>query len=127
MKSVLLAVLIALGMAVPAHANAPMTNAYGGAQPLVAPPAAPPSTDKQPPLLTPSTQDVKGDAISGTTSQAAKKGVAAVAPVGTAATASSRSNLPFTGFDVLLLLAGGSLLVAVGFGMRRLSRVPDPA
>ena len=125
MKSVLVGVAIALAMAVPAHANAPMTNAYGGAQPLVAPPAGP-STDSQPPLLTPSTQGVKGDAISATSSKPAKKGVAGVAPVGTAAT-SSRSDLPFTGFDVLLLLAGGSLLVAVGFGMRRLSRVPDPA
>jgi Spy/CpxP family protein refolding chaperone len=36
-------------------------------------------------------------------------------------------GLPFTGFDMALLAAAGGLLVAVGFGMRRLTRVPDSA
>lgn len=40
---------------------------------------------------------------------------------------SSGGSLPFTGFDMALLAAAGGLLVAVGFGMRRLTRVPDSA
>jgi hypothetical protein len=36
-------------------------------------------------------------------------------------------SLPFTGLDVVLLAAAGGLLVAAGFGMRRLTRAPGPA
>jgi hypothetical protein len=32
------------------------------------------------------------------------------------------SNLPFTGLDVALIVAAGGVLLAMGFGMRRLSR-----
>jgi hypothetical protein len=32
------------------------------------------------------------------------------------------SQLPFTGFDVLLVLAAGGLLIGVGFALRRLAR-----
>jgi hypothetical protein len=37
-------------------------------------------------------------------------------------TASSAGTLPFTGLDVVLLVAGGGTLLAAGFVVRRLSR-----
>lgn len=37
-------------------------------------------------------------------------------------TAQARSELPFTGLDVALIVAAGGVLLAMGFGMRRLSR-----
>ena len=36
-------------------------------------------------------------------------------------------SLPFTGLDVALLAGAGGLLVAAGFGMRRLTRAPGRA
>jgi hypothetical protein len=39
-----------------------------------------------------------------------------------AATTTSAGTLPFTGLDVVLLVAGGGLLLAAGFLVRRLSR-----
>jgi len=39
----------------------------------------------------------------------------------------SGGSLPFTGLDIGLLLAAGGLLGAAGYGMRRLTRAPDPA
>ena len=45
---------------------------------------------------------------------------------GTGVTASDAGgSLPFTGLDVALLVGAGGLLVAAGFGMRRLTRAPD--
>jgi multisubunit Na+/H+ antiporter MnhB subunit len=43
-------------------------------------------------------------------------------PVTTTATTSSAGTLPFTGLDVVLLVAGGGVLLAGGFAVRRLSR-----
>jgi hypothetical protein len=43
-------------------------------------------------------------------------------PVTTTATTSSAGQLPFTGLDVVLLVAGGGTLLAAGFVVRRLSR-----
>ncbi len=51
-------------------------------------------------------------------------------PAGTAPTnevagdveVSDAENLPFTGLDVALLVGAGGLFVALGFGMRRLTR-----
>lgn len=37
-------------------------------------------------------------------------------------TRAARSELPFTGLDVALIIGAGGLLLAMGFGMRRLSR-----
>jgi hypothetical protein len=34
----------------------------------------------------------------------------------------ARSELPFTGLDVALIIGAGGVLLAMGFGMRRLSR-----
>ena len=35
---------------------------------------------------------------------------------------SSHSSIPFTGLDVVLVVAAGGALLAAGFGVRRLSR-----
>lgn len=40
-------------------------------------------------------------------------------------TSTSSGTLPFTGLDVVLLVAGGGTLLAAGFVVRRLSRRPD--
>lgn len=45
-------------------------------------------------------------------------------PVGTTS-ASSTGTLPFTGLDVVLLVAGGGTLLAAGFVVRKLSRRLD--
>jgi hypothetical protein len=39
----------------------------------------------------------------------------------------SGGSLPFTGLDMALLAGAGALLVAAGFGVRRLTRFPDSA
>jgi hypothetical protein len=39
----------------------------------------------------------------------------------------SSSSLPFTGLDLALLVGAGGMLLAVGFGMRRLTRAPESA
>jgi hypothetical protein len=39
----------------------------------------------------------------------------------------SGGSLPFTGLDMALLAGAGGLLVAAGFGVRRLTRFPDSA
>jgi hypothetical protein len=41
---------------------------------------------------------------------------------GTTATTASASTLPFTGLDVVLLAAGGGVLLGAGLLVRRLSR-----
>jgi hypothetical protein len=43
-------------------------------------------------------------------------------PTNTPVDASTSGSLPFTGFDLLLVLATGAGLVATGFGLRRLTR-----
>jgi hypothetical protein len=40
----------------------------------------------------------------------------------TASTKESNNKLPFTGLDVALVVAAGGVLLAMGFGIRRLSR-----
>lgn len=46
---------------------------------------------------------------------------------GTGSSSSSGGALPFTGIDLALLAAMGGGLLVLGFGMRRLTRRPDPA
>ena len=46
-------------------------------------------------------------------------------PAPARATSDAGGSLPFTGLDVALLVGAGGLLVAAGFGMRRLTRAPD--
>ena len=40
----------------------------------------------------------------------------------TATNNEARSELPFTGLDVALIIGAGGVLLAMGFGMRRISR-----
>jgi hypothetical protein len=54
-------------------------------------------------------------------------GGSGAAPVTTATGTDGGGTLPFTGLDVGLVLGAGGLLVAVGLGMRRLTRSPDRA
>ena len=42
-------------------------------------------------------------------------------------TTSDSGSLPFTGLDVALIMAAGGVLLAMGFGIRRLSRVTEVA
>jgi hypothetical protein len=46
-------------------------------------------------------------------------------PASTSAASASTGTLPFTGLDVVLLVAGGGTLLAAGFVVRRLSRRLD--
>jgi hypothetical protein len=48
------------------------------------------------------------------------------APAATTTTRSS-GKLPFTGLDIALIVAAGGVLLAMGFGIRRLSRAADIA
>ena len=57
-----------------------------------------------------------------TTSTQAATTQATTTPSSTAATTASQSTLPFTGLDVVALLAGGSVLLGAGLVVRRLSR-----
>jgi hypothetical protein len=45
----------------------------------------------------------------------------------TPVSADSGGTLPFTGLDLAILAVAGGVLVAAGFGMRRLTRSPGPA
>jgi hypothetical protein len=44
---------------------------------------------------------------------------------GSVASSSGSGTLPFTGIDVVLLVAGGGMLLCAGFVVRRLSRQRD--
>jgi predicted cobalt transporter CbtA len=97
------AMLVLALAATPAHAASSSTSAYSGQG------------------------DVLDQTINGTSagSGAAPTTSAGVAPV-SAAQPAEGSQLPFTGFDVTLLIIGGAVLVGIGFGMRRLARMPEP-
>jgi hypothetical protein len=45
----------------------------------------------------------------------------------TQARSSAHGTLPFTGLDLVLVVAAGGLLLALGLGMRRLTRPPSAA
>jgi hypothetical protein len=62
-----------------------------------------------------------GGAVQGQVNQGGPTGTSPVSDTG------SSGSLPFTGLDMALLAGAGGLLVAAGFGMRRLTRVPDSA
>jgi hypothetical protein len=51
----------------------------------------------------------------------------AVTPSGSGEESGSGSDLPFTGLDLGLIAAAGGLLLALGFGMRRVVRAPESA
>jgi len=58
--------------------------------------------------------------VAGSTSNPPTNASTAGSP--TNATRSSTGSLPFTGYDVALVLGVGSVLLLAGFGMRRLTR-----
>ncbi len=105
MKKLLLATLTTVLLAAaPADAENPLQNTYGGPGQIV-------------------TQVPPSGGVKNTGYDTAPAGRAAQANV-RAAQANLSGSLPFTGSDALLMLLGGGVLVAVGFGMRRLARPP---
>jgi hypothetical protein len=116
MKTLTLAALtLALLMAAPAYAQDPLRNAYGGPGNIVTQVAG--SGD----VVTPVSVPAEGGQVesAGSATAPSSEGAAVARP---ATQASALSSLPFTGMDALLLLMGGTMLFAVGFGMRRLAR-----
>lgn len=72
-------------------------------------------------------QPTSRDATSGTPARqpADSSGTPAGTPAGTpvaAAAADEGGNLPFTGFDLALIVAAGGVLLMLGFGIRRATR-----
>ena len=67
-----------------------------------------------------------GNGPSGTAS-GGDQGVQAVnaADTGSQSGQSGSGSLPFTGMDLLLLAAAGGVLGIAGFGLRRLTRIPE--
>jgi hypothetical protein len=61
-------------------------------------------------------------ALASSTCQAYNNQLCASVGNGNNSNGSSGSTLPFTGLDVVLLVAGGGTLLAAGFVIRRLSR-----
>jgi hypothetical protein len=93
-------VAAALALAPAAMANTTATG-YG-----------PPGNDQQNHVTQPKVLGVSGTGNNTTPPSAAPQTV----------DASTSSSLPFTGFDLILVLATGTALVAAGFGLRRLTR-----
>ena len=77
-------------------------------------------TDLHAALQNPSVQGYGGPTIvPGMKQEIAKK----VAEQRGLKTVKTSTGLPFTGFDLALLTIGGGLLLVIGFGLRRVSRV----
>jgi hypothetical protein len=94
--SIVLPAMLALALAAaPAHAATSSASGYAG----------------------------QGDVLDQTISSTSAPTTASATPV-TAAKPAAGSQLPFTGFDVSLLILGGVVLVGIGFGMRRLAPRP---
>ena len=151
MKTLTLAALsLTLLMAAPAYAQDPLRNAYGGpgnivtqvagSGDVVTPVSVPaeggqvesagsataPSSEGAAvagsgDVFTPVAAPAEGTQVksAGSATAPSSEGAAVARP---ATQASALSSLPFTGMDALLLLMGGAMLFAVGFGMRRLAR-----
>jgi hypothetical protein len=92
------AMLVLALAAAPAHAASSSTSAYSGNGDVL-------------------DQTIKGNTADSGTAPTANAGVAPVS----AAKPAAGSQLPFTGFDVSLLILGGVVLVGIGFGMRRIA------
>ncbi len=133
MKTLTLAALsLALLMAAPAYAQDPLRNAYGGPGNIVSQVAG--SGDVFTPVSAPAeggqvkiagsatAPSSEGAAVARPATQATAPSSEGAAVARPATQASALSSLPFTGMDALLLLMGGAMLLAVGFGMRRLAR-----
>ena len=113
--------------AAPAAAQGPAQNTYGGAGGVIG--------EVAPPAATPPVQQVQGEqpvpqgevlpeevpAEEGAPTQNVA-GIVEDEPGVTARGREQGGALPFTGLDIGLLVSGGLLLLAMGVGMRRLSR-----
>ena len=125
---------MAMAVAVPtASAQSPVPNTYGGQAGVVVQSTAPvvpqAGTTAAPQGATPVVPQtapgggVLDDGASGSDAPGVDaQGNPAAGAAPQAAQAASDSELPFTGFDALLLALGGAVLLALGFAGRRLSR-----
>ena len=147
MKTLTLAMLT-IGLwaaaAVPTYAQAPLSNAYGGpgqvvtdvVRPTVGSTLASLTTENVPPptanvpapprgtaeVSPPPGGQAKNTIEASSPARGAKSATAATAPSGDRAIRTASGSLPFTGLDVLLMLAAGGVLLAAGVAMRRLAR-----
>ncbi|MBA3746560.1 MAG: hypothetical protein H0W96_03595 [Solirubrobacterales bacterium] len=102
---------------------APVTQ--GSSTLRVTPPAGPPAEVPPPAGGTENAPSAEEVGELPTPASGTKNATVATAPSGNSAIRNatvSETSLPFTGFDVLLMLLGGGVLGAVGVGMRRLTR-----
>lgn len=140
-RTILIALVISVAAAVPASAQAPVADSYGGQGATavqVAPSLNPPATET--PAATPQSApslsapaDATDDAAASAPSQTATRQTAAsrnapeasqVADSAAPAVASPAEGLPFTGLDLAIILVGGIVLLAAGMVMRRLTSAP---
>ncbi len=116
MKKTLLAVLVGLAMMAPSVAFANSScQAYSGK--TCPPTSSTTSTQAAPPTT--------GAPTTGATPTATPTPAAPGTPASTASATAASGTLPFTGLDLVALLAGGSVLLGAGLVVRRLSRDPD--
>ncbi len=103
-------VLAALTVAAPAGAQDPVRDAYGGAGNVASEVAT--------------NHGAPGGRVADGVVSGAKAPVPGPATSATAARPRRGTELPFTGLDLKLVAGGGILLLALGFGVRRVSREP---
>jgi hypothetical protein len=130
-RLLLITVIALLAAATPAVAQDPVQDAYGGSGVL----GESGTTGSGTPDNASPANASPGNASTDTGSSPATatgSGAESAQPSGGVATASALiprpvspapgQQLPFTGFDIALLVLGGGLLLALGFGLRRASR-----
>jgi hypothetical protein len=102
-----------IAIAAPASVQAQTGNAYGGEGQVLGDVTQGTSGETQGTPAVAGKPQVAGEAQSGESPVTAAGPAQAVSTEG--------SSLPFTGFDVLLLVAGGLVLIGVGAAMRRMT------
>jgi hypothetical protein len=120
-RRLLISVIAFLAMTSPAVAQDPVQDAYGGSGvkgEVIAPSGGSGTPDA-------GTGGAGTGAGTGSANPAgdgvASRAVTPPAPARSVTPAPGR-QLPFTGFDIALLVLGGGVLLALGFGLRRASR-----
>ena len=132
-RTLLISILMLCATAAPAAAQAPVVDGYGGVAGAVeqvapsataAPQSSAPATGREP-AADSGEQAVAGDQDSSTSSSS---GSATRASSSSQAPAEPVQGLPFTGLDLLIIVAGGIALLSLGVLMRRLtSGAPRPS